>query len=267
MLVQFTHREDIILEITLAQKRTLYENGFVKLPGLVSQELVHNALRAINSSLGSKGMDPTQLSIFRSQSYCPEIRPTTYITDLLYASPLWSLAESAIGVEAIQPVESGQIALRFPTMNTPQEPEPHIDGMYTPTNGVPKGQILNFTALIGIFLSDIPDKFMGNFTIWPGTHHIYSDYFRQHGPQSLLNGMPPVSLPTPVQITARAGDAVLCHYLLGHCAVGNTSPFIRYSIFFRLMHKNHESWRWETMIDPWIEWAGMQEVAILKPQQ
>jgi hypothetical protein len=265
--VQFIHRENTIVELTLAQKQTLYENGFVKLPGLVSQELVHNALRAINSSLGSAGVDPAQLDIFRSQSYCPEVRPTTYITDLLYASPLWSLAESAIGVEAIQPIKSGQIALRFPSMNASQQLEAHIDGMYTPTNGVPKGKILNFTALIGIFLSDIPHEFAGNFTVWPGTHLIHSDYFRQHGPQSLLNGMPQVSLPTPVQITARTGDAILCHYLLGHCAAGNASPFIRYGIFFRLTHKNQDNWRWETMTNPWLGWAGMQEVAILKPQQ
>jgi len=252
------------LELTLAQKQTLYENGFVKLPSVVPQELVHNALRAINNSLGFEGIDPAQLEIFRSQSYCPEIRQTTHITDLLHASPLWSLAEAAIGVDTIQPVTSGQITLRFPSMDAPRQAVVHIDGMYTPTNGVPKGQILNFTALIGVFLSDIPHDFMGNFTVWPGSHYIYRDYFRQNGPQSLLNGMPPVSLPAPEQITARAGDAILCHYLLGHDAAGNGSPFIRYGIFFRLMHKNHENWRWESMTDPWLEWAGMQEVATPK---
>src|SRR5260370_35596325 len=99
MFVQFTHWENTILELTLAEKQTLYENGFVKLPGLVSQELVHNALRAINSSLGSAGMDPAQLDIFRSQSYCPEVRPTTHITDLLYASRSRNLSDSTLRVE------------------------------------------------------------------------------------------------------------------------------------------------------------------------
>jgi hypothetical protein len=255
------------LELTPAQKQTLYESGFVKFPGTVPQELVHNALRAINSSLGSKGIDSAQLDIFRSQSYCPELRQTAHITDLLHASPLWSLAESAIGAGAIQPVKDGQIALRFPSMDTPRQAVAHIDGMYTPTNGVPKGQILNFTALIGVFLSDIPHDFMGNFTVWPGTHDLCRDYFRQHGPQSLLHGMPPVSLPAPEQIKAHAGDGILCHYLLGHAAAGNSSPFTRYGIFFRLTHKNHENWRWESMTDPWLEWEGIQELAIPKPQR
>lgn len=250
----------IVLELTSAQKQALHGYGFVHLPGIVPQELIHNALRAIHSSVGSEGIEPAQLPIFRSQSYCPELMQTAHITNLLYKSPLWSLAESVIGVNAIQPVTHGQIALRFPTMDeTPHQPQPHIDGMYTPTNGVPKGKILNFTALVGVFLSDVPHDFMGNLTFWPGTHLTHSQYFQKHGPQSLLNGMPSIELPAPQQVTARAGDAVLCHYLLGHGVAGNVSPFIRYATFFRLIHQNHANWSWETMTNPWLEWAGMQD--------
>ncbi len=248
------------MELTTAQKQALYKDGFVKLPGIVPQELVHAALRAINASLGSQGIDPARLNTFRAQSYCPEIKKTAAITDLLYGSPLWSLAQSAIGQDAVEQIDSGQIALRFPSMEPAREPGPHLDGMYTPTNGVPEGKILNFTALIGVFLSDIPHEYMGNFTAWPGTHRRYEAYFQQHGPQTLLAGMPQIALPTPVQITARAGDAVLCHYQLAHGIAGNASPYIRYGIFFRLLHKNHQQWQWECMTNIWREWAGMQEV-------
>ncbi|HZR44620.1 MAG TPA: hypothetical protein VFB12_31200 [Ktedonobacteraceae bacterium] len=248
------------MELTNEQKQTLYENGFVKLPGIVPQELVHDALRVINASLGSQGIDPAKLVTFRAQSFCPELTSTPAISRLLNDSPLWSLAESAIGTDAIRPVDHGQIALRFPTMDPPRHPGPHLDGMYTPTNGVPEGTILNFTALIGVFLSDISHDFMGNFTAWPGTHRLYEAYFREHSPQSLLNGMPPIELPQPQQITAQPGDAVLCHYQLAHGIAGNSSPFIRYGIFFRLIHKNHEAWRWECMTNIWREWAGMQDI-------
>lgn len=249
------------MQLTFAQKRTLYEQGFVSLPESVPQALIHQALRAIHRSLGECGMDPAHLPILRAQTYCPEITATEPITDLLNTSPLWSIAQSTIGTDAIQPVRNGQIALRFPTMNeTPLSPNPHIDGMYTPTNGVPKGEIRNFTALIGVFLSDIPHDFMGNLTIWPGTHQLYGEYFKENGPQALLEGMPPITLPQARQVTARAGDAILCHYLLGHGIAGNVSPFIRYAVFFRLLHKNHEQWRWESMTDIWREWAGMQEI-------
>ncbi|MDP9381783.1 MAG: phytanoyl-CoA dioxygenase family protein [Chloroflexota bacterium] len=248
------------MELDETQKQRLYEDGYVHLPGVVPRERVDAALRAINASLGSQGIDPAKLTTFRAQTYTPELRTAPEITGLLNETPLWSLAESAIGPGEIKPVTGGQIALRFPVMDTPPEPRPHIDGMYTPTNGVPKGTIANFTALVGVLLSDLPGTHAGNFTVWPGTHHLYERYFREQGPQALLEGMPPVDLPEPVQVTGRAGDAVLVHYQLAHGIAGNGSPHIRYAIFFRLHHVNHESLHWECMTDIWQEWAGMRDI-------
>lgn len=248
------------MELTTQQKQELHQQGFVKLPGAVPQELVGNALRAINASLGDQGMDPALLAQFRSRSYCPEVQGSTAITDLINGSSVWQLAESAIGAGKIRPVRGGQIALRFPSMDPPREPGAHIDGMYSPTNGVQKGTIANFTALVGIVLSDIPHDYMGNLAVWPGTHHIYEQYFREHGPEALLEGMPKVDLPKPVQITGKPGDALLCHYQLAHGIAGNASPFIRYAIYFRLKHEAHDTIHWECMTDIWREWEGMREV-------
>ena len=248
------------MQLTHSQKRSLYDNGLVKLPGIVPEETVNSALRAVNASLGSAGMHPDDLVTFRSQSYCPSLQRSTAITDLLHASPLWDLAESAIGTGKISPVGSGQIALRFPSEDPPHDPHAHIDGMYSPHNGVKKGTIQNFTALIGVFLSDVPTSYAGNFTVWPGTHRRYESYFREHGPDALLQGMPDVEHPEPEQVTARAGNAVLAHYQLGHGIAGNASPHIRYAVFFRLWHVDHESVRWECMTDIWREWDGMRDV-------
>src|SRR5262245_60959504 len=176
------------MQLTQTQKRSLYENGLVKLPGIVPEEHVNAAMRAVNGSLGSEGMAPDKLVTFRSQSYCPELQRSVAITDLLNATPLWGLAEDAIGVGQIKPVGAGQIALRFPAEGPPHEPHAHIDGMYSPHNGVKKGTIANFTALIGVFLSDVPGPYAGNFTVWPGTHRTYESYFRSNGPESLLQG-------------------------------------------------------------------------------
>lgn len=248
------------LALTEEQKRDFYRDGYVKLPGAVSLDLVDAARRAINASLGSEGIDPAQLPTFRSRSYCPELQGASVITDLLNASSVLRYAESAIGAGQVRPVRSGQIALRFPSMEPPREPGPHIDGMYSPTNGVPKGTIANFTALVGIVLSDIPRPYMGNLAVWPGTHRLYEHYFREQGPQALLDGMPKVALPEPQQITGQPGDAVLCHYQLAHGIAGNGSPHIRYAIYFRLKHVDHDNIHWECMTDIWREWAGMREV-------
>lgn len=253
------------MELTAHQKQQLFQDGYVKLPGMVPRDKVDAALRAINASLGSEGIDPAKLATFRAQTYTPELRNSPAITDLLNDTPLWDAAESAIGTEQIKPVTAGQIALRFPVLDEAAEPRPHIDGMYTPTNGVPEGTIANFTALVGVLLSDLSGPYAGNFTVWPGTHRMYEQYFREHGPQALLQGMPKVELPQPVQITGQAGDAVLVHYQLAHGIAGNSSPHIRYAIFFRLHHVNHDNVHWECMTDIWLEWAGMQGVAETAP--
>jgi hypothetical protein len=126
---------------------------------------------------------------------------------------------------------------------------------------VPKGTIQNFTALVGVFLSDVPKPDSGNFTVWRGSHRAYEGYFREAGPQSLLDGMPPVEIGEPEQVVAKAGDAVLAHYQLGHGIAGNASPHIRYAVFFRLSHVDHDGQRWESMTDIWREWAGLRGIA------
>jgi hypothetical protein len=248
------------VELSPSQRRALYDDGYVVLPGVVPPAAVQQALRAINSSLGARGMHPDMLPQFRAQTYCPEITGTEPISDLMNRSPLFDLCESAVGRGQLRPVRGGQVALRFPTEGQPAPPGPHIDGMYTPTNGVPKGTIANFTALAGVFLSDVPEPFCGNFSVWPGTHRLFEEHFRRVGPQALLEGMPKVEMPPCRQITARAGDAILCHYQLAHGVAGNGSPHVRYAIFFRLHHVDHESVHWECMTDIWREWAGMRQV-------
>ena len=253
-------------ELTDEQRRTFYEQGFVHLPGAVPNELVHGALAAINGSLGTKGIDWDQHAGKGSAPYCAGLGSEPVLTDLYNASPVRAYAESAIGRGKVQPVSGVQIALRFPSNGPAKPPAPHLDGMHTPTNGVPEGTIGNFTMLVGVFLSAVAQPFSGNFTVWPGTHHQYEKYFQEHGPQSLLNGMPPVELPEAHQITAAPGDAVLVHYQLAHAAALNTaSPHIRYALFFRLTHVDHDTQKWEAMTDIWREYDGIRDLQDVRP--
>lgn len=245
------------MELTEAQRQELAENGFVRIPGVIPRDRVNAALRAINGSIGERGIPPEDLPVLRSRSYAPELQGEPVITDLFEATPFRALAESVIGAGRVAPVRGGQIALRFPAPGPARDPHAHIDGMYTPTNGVPKGTIGNFTALAGVVLSDVDEPFWGNLTVWPGSHLQHAEWFRERGPQSLLEGMPQVELRDPVQLTGKAGDVVLAHYLLAHGVAGNAGPHIRYGIYFRLNHVDHERTKWESMVDPWLEWEGM----------
>lgn len=248
------------MQLTQVQKQQFIQDGFIVTPGVIPQAMVHDALRAINHSIG-EGIPPEDLPIFRAQGFCREIRGTPVITDLFNRTPLFSLCESLIGEGNFGPAGGGQIALRFPTMqDPPRNPGPHLDGMYTTTNGVKEGTIANFTMLVGVYLSDVLTDFAGNLSVWPGSHHIYERYFRENGPESLLNGMPKVEVPPGHQVKARAGDAVLCHYQLGHGVTPNVSPFPRYGIFFRIKHHEHDANSMEVMTDIWKHWTGLHEL-------
>lgn len=244
--------------LNVQQLRHFHDQGYVHLPGAVAPDVVDEALHAINHNLG-QGIDPAELPIYRARSFCPELIRSSVILDLYRRSAVPAIVESLIG--AAHPVVSSQIALRFPNRKSaPALLDPHIDGIYTPTNGVPSGRIHSFTMFIGVALSDVPGPWSGNLTVWPGTHRQYEEYFRVHGPESLLHGMPPVRLPDPVQLTARAGDAFLLHYQLAHSAAPNFSPHVRYAVYFRVAALGHAE-RWRTVLtDIWAEWPGMRRL-------
>ena len=246
------------MRLTADQQESLLGDGYVGVPGVVPAARVTAALRAINHSLG-QGLPPAQLPVFRSRSFCPELQRDAVILDLLHATPAWSLAESLLGEGCIEAVRSGQIALAFPQAEAPGPPHPHLDGLHTPTNGVPAGEVRSFTLLVGVVLSDVTAPGAGNLTVWPGSHRVYESYFRDVGAKALVRGMPPVALPEPRELTGRAGDVVLCHYQLAHAAGANTSAHVRYAVYFRLKSRDHDGRRWECLTDLWREWPGVRE--------
>lgn len=249
----------LIMQLNFKQKQQIFEDGFVHVPGVVPRVMIEAAQRAINNSLG-QGVHPDDIARFSAQSYCPEVQSTPVITDLYNATPLRALAESAIAPDVLKGVGSGQIALRFPTLKDPPPlPRAHLDGVYTPTNGVPKGTIASFTALVAVLLSDLERDDAGNFTVWPGSHHVYRKHFAEHGHGLLLGEKTDVEIGAPKAITGRAGDVILCHYQLGHGITPNVSPDVRYAVFFRLKHHDHEAQSIEVLTDIWRHWPGIRE--------
>jgi hypothetical protein len=253
--------------LTGEQKQQLYNDGYVKLPGVVSPELVDAALWAINNSLGENGLHPDKLDTYSSQTYCPELIAQPVMLDLVNRTPLLPLLDSLFGADKIAPIPKAQIALRFPNIRSPEgDYPPHLDGFHSPTNGVPKGMIQSFTGLIGVYLSSVQRDWMSNFAVWPGSHHQYEQHFRERGRQALYEEFPELEMQRPMlQLYAEPGDAVLCHYALGHRAVDNNSPHIRYAVYFRFWHVDYQDTdRWDCLTDIWREWVGLHDV--VKPR-
>jgi Phytanoyl-CoA dioxygenase (PhyH) len=244
-------------ELPDAQKRAFFEQGFVKVEGAVERGRVDACLRAINVDLGH-GMAPESMPAFRASSFCPALERTPLFLSLFNETPARTLAESLLGPGMLKPAARAQIALRFPEEGEPLGPHPHIDGGYSKLNKVPEGEIHHFTMLAMLALSDVGAPFSGNFTVWPGSHHLYAAYFREHGVEAMYRGTPKLeNLPEPKQTEVRAGDLVLCHYELGHGAAPNLSPHVRYAVFFRLRHKDHEHQGLDILSDPFREYAGL----------
>jgi ectoine hydroxylase-related dioxygenase (phytanoyl-CoA dioxygenase family) len=112
--------------------------------------------------------------------------------------------------------------------------------------------------LVSVLLSDVPHENMGNFTVWPGSHRVLESYCREHGPERILTERPKLEM-APQQIIGRKGDAVICHFQLGHGIAPNVSPHIRYALFFRMKHPAHESRKAETLSNMWLEWPGVHD--------
>ena len=94
----------------------------------------------------------------------------------------------------------------------------------------------------------------------PCTHLTDAEYFREHGPDALLaaGGYPPIAAPEPEQVTGRAGDLLLAHYLLGHNIGGNTSGAVRRAVYYRIKRTGHDShWR-EFVADPWRDYDAIR---------
>ena len=90
--------------------------------------------------------------------------------------------------------------------------------------------------------------------MWPGSHYIYENYFRERGPRAMGEPPPTPEVGEPLQLTCDVGDVVLAHYQLAHSAAVNTSDNDRIAIYFRVWLKRMESDRWHYLTNMWEGW-------------
>lgn len=256
------------MALSTKQKEAILTQGYAVIPQVVPKEMCKNALRLINEAIG-KG--------FRGDF--EHLMSHPQITQLYNNTPIISLISDVLGSH--QPVLGGQIALRYPgslCTNSYENQKDliaapwwsqcwHIDGFHSEgNNNIPKGEIYNFSCLIGVLLQDIPEEFSGNLTLFPGSHHVIEAYFQKNkfeqvkkvGLDALVPEIP-IAI-NPFQVTGKQGDIVLCHYQLAHTIAPNLSENIRYAIYFRANKRINSVHHPEPMIDIWKDWPGLQEL-------
>jgi len=228
-------------------------SGYTQFPGLVPITYVAAARSAIDRDL-RENYDSSRQGEYDGRSYCPALRGSRPILDLLEATAASDFLNQALGLETVD-WDGGQIAIRKAhNVETAIAPEPHIDGYATESNGLAKGKIYNHTALVGVFLTPVTHEFAGNFTVWPGSHVQYEEHFRQRGPVAMKEPQPTLEIGEPVQLMCGVGDVVLCHYALGHSAAVNTSDEDRIAIYFRVWLRDIEGKRWKYLTNMWSGW-------------
>ena len=231
----------------------LRAHGYVHFPRLVTGTLVAEALTAIEGDL-LESYDPLRQLEYVNRSYCPDLLGTPPIMNLLEASPARGLLDKVFGAGNVE-WDRGQIAIRR-AHNHPEQvaPQPHIDGFASGLNGIDGGKIYSLTALIGVFLTPVTRPFAGNYTVWPGSHHVYERYFRERGERAMGEPMPTPEIGQPVQLMCEVGDVVLVHYQLGHTAAVNTADRDRIAVYFRIWLRGLEERRWHHLTNIWDGW-------------
>jgi hypothetical protein len=180
--------------------------------------------------------------------------------DVLRASPALRIADQLVAPHALDHAfDHIQVATTVPPF--PHVPEgPHIDG-----HGAGQDPPASFTMLAGVLLTDQRSIQSGNLWVWPGSHIHHQRLFHERGTRVLqeTGGHPTLLDPPPYggpgsAVTGRRGDLLLAHFLLGHNKGGNTAPFVRRTIYYRLSVPNHRD-RWEsTFLDPWTEYPAVR---------
>lgn len=240
--------------VTETQFEHLRRNGWARFPAAVSDDLIAAATQAIQADLASN-YDPERQHEYDRRSYCPGLRSKPLIAEPLTHSQAKSILDRALGWDEIEH-DCGQIAIRRAHNNAaPYLPTPHIDGISSGANDrTPRSPISNFTALVGVYLTRVNTEFAGNFTVWPGSHHLLQTYFRSRGSRALQEGMPQIDFGAPVQLFVEPGDVILCHYQVAHTAAVNLSANDRIAIYFRVWLRGIEERRWELLTNIWQGW-------------
>lgn len=257
--------------------RCLRTDGFVHLKDAVPQKLVRKARQEINRELGSSSQSA---DAFKAKSFPDRAE----ITDLFNASMVPFILRhllGPLGQDREYHQDRGQLALRFPgdmchdgtcecdfgTFENVRRAW-HIDGC--PSNFLPGvsdhwGKIMNFDALVGILLSDIPETMSGELCCYPGSHTLLAQYFKKHGLDDVYkkgNAALPTGTRTdellgrkPAHCIGRAGDVFIANYMTAHFIAPNTAPDIRYAVYFRVrgpaLEREHTQ---ASMLDPLMHW-------------
>jgi hypothetical protein len=239
------------------QLKEFGERGYVVVPGVVAAESVERAHRRIDELIAA---EPPLEGHVGHHFYFPQAGDEpALIEPLMDAGPdrasAFAHAEGLAGPGLLEAPRQVQVALNIPHFSH-RPGRPHIDAAVSePTPGFKPN---SFTLLAGVFVTDQLTENSGNLWVWPGTHRTHAEYFRERGVE-MYCAYPDIELPEPEQVTARAGDLLLAHYLLGHNIGGNyESDTTRRMLYYRISGRGHAEEPERILTEPWYEYGPVR---------
>ncbi len=242
----------------IGEHKTFFkENGYLVLHNTLTDEQVEAGVEAIWPHIEANRDDPS--TWVGAGPTMPKCGDDPALLATLFESPVYEAAESLVGKGKLTRPQSFGPQLNFPSGETEwTAPGGHLDGYYTPTNGVPEGTVGRFFIGVTMYLSHQHPR-GGGFTVWPGTHLQSAEYFKTHAMLSVKGGnvREVYDMPDPVEITGPPGTACLWHGGTVHSASKNCRPEIRFCTITRLNHVDNSDILFEFPDDHWTYWDGI----------
>lgn len=231
------------------------EHGYLIVRGALTQDAIDAALDKVWESLEEDRNDP--VSWIRKGYRTAPIGGEDVIRGTLYGNNVYAMAEELVGEGKLNTGGGAGPHINFPDPDKEwREPMGHLDGYHTPTNGVPKGVVGSFTLGATLYLEKV-EKQGGGFTIWPGSHRVWAEYFRYHDLDSLPGGIAPFDLGPSHEFTGEAGDVCFWHHQMSHTAGPNCGRRVRIALIGRYRRKDLDEIKFETPDDMWKYWEGI----------
>lgn len=245
--------------LTAADKAFFRENGYLIKHDVLSQAQIQAAQDALWSGIEADRNDPATWINAGPRVPVPSSHPAIMAT--LHEAPVFAMAEEMVGIGQLNPNTGPGPHLVYPSDN-PEWQLPkvgHLDGYYTPTNGVPEGTVGVWQICATIYVDEVRERGAG-FTIWPGTHRASTEYFKTHSLLSLKGGVPDghFPIPEPLEVTGPAGTVCFWHGQLLHSGSKNVTDHIRMALIARLARKDVNDILFDSPDDMWEHWEGMK---------
>lgn len=245
--------------LTPEDKAFFKENGYLVKHGTLTEDQIRKAQDALWEGIKADRSEPR--TWIQAGPRAPVSGNHPAIRATIYESPIFAMAEELVGKDRLSQGGGPGPALVYPSGNEewslPQGG--HLDGYYTPTNGVPEGTVGTFHVGATLYVEDVESR-GGGFIVWPGSHKIAAEYFKTHSLLSINGGVfGKLNLGQPLEITGPAGTVCFWHGQLTHTGSMNCRRNIRMALIARLARKDLNTIRFETPDDLWEYWDGLKQ--------